>query len=313
MTDGADQEPLLGVVGTTASGKTSLAVALCHAAARRGASWEVLSLDSMLVYRGLDLGTAKPDADERAGVPHHLIDLVEPEARFDVSAYLDAARAAESACRGRGAVPLYAGGTAFYLKALLSGLFEGPPVDLDVRARLEAAYADEGPAALHARLASGDPELAARLHPNDRKRVLRGLEVLEQTGEPLSRLQAQWEGAPRPARLVGLEHPPEVLDARILARTEAMVAAGWPAEAAALRERLGPTAAAALGYAEVLRHVDGELTEAEAVEAVALRTRQFARRQRTWLRRFDVRWWPAPVDGDGLAALADEVLDHLLA
>ena len=140
MTERDDQEPLLAVIGPTASGKTALAVELCRAAARAGDPWEVLSLDSMLVYRGLDIGTAKPDAAERRGVPHHLIDLVDPEVRFDVTVWLAAAEAAEADCRARGVTPLYAGGTAFYLKALVSGLFEGPPVDLALRARLEAVY-----------------------------------------------------------------------------------------------------------------------------------------------------------------------------
>ncbi len=180
--DRNEQEPLLAVIGPTASGKTALAVELCLAAARTGTPWEVLSVDSMLVYRGLDIGTAKPDEAERRGVPHHLIDLVEPDVRFDVTAYLTAAEAAEADCRARNVLPLFAGGTAFYLKALLSGLFEGPPVDLDLRARLEAEYEAEGPAACFARLEAADPDLAARLHPNDKKRVVRGLEAFEQTG-----------------------------------------------------------------------------------------------------------------------------------
>jgi len=307
------REPLLAVVGPTASGKTALAVELCLEAARTGTPWEVLSMDSMLVYRGLDIGTAKPDAEERRGVPHHLIDIAEPEERFDVTGWLGAAEAAEADCRARGVAPLFAGGTAFYLKALLSGLLEGPPVDLELRARLEAEYDVEGPEATFARLAEADPDLAARLHPNDRKRVVRGLEVLEQTGEPLSRLQEQWSADPRPARLVGLDPGVEGLDERILARTRAMFAAGWPAEAAALRDRLGPTAIAALGYDLVLSFVDGELTREEAIAQVALRTRQFARRQRTWLKRFDLRWWPAPETTEDLERMAPEVLEFLVS
>ncbi|MDF1798600.1 MAG: tRNA (adenosine(37)-N6)-dimethylallyltransferase MiaA [Planctomycetota bacterium] len=309
------QAPLLAVIGPTASGKTALAVELCRTARDRGLSWEVLSLDSMLVYRGLDIGTAKPCAGERGGIAHHLIDLVDPTERFDVQAYLAEASAAEADCTARGVQPLYAGGTAFYLKALLSGLFEGPPVDLALRAELEAEYDAAGPTATHARLVAGDPVLAERLHPNDKKRVVRGLEVLAQVGTPLSTLQAQWTGPARPSRLVGLESPTSGLDERILARTRTMFAAGWPEEAATLRAGpgLGKTAEAALGYAEVLAFVDGELSEEEAIAAVALKTRQFARRQRTWLRRFEgIRWWPAATNAEDLGRMAPEVLEWLL-
>lgn len=309
------QAPLLAVIGPTASGKTALAVELCRAAQGQGLPWEVVSLDSMLVYRGLDIGTAKPGAEERGGVPHHLVDVVEPTERFDVQAYLAAAGEAEADCAARGVQPLYAGGTAFYLKALLAGLFEGPPVDLVLRAELETEYDVDGPEATHARLVAGDPTLAERLHPNDKKRVVRGLEVLAQTGTPLSTLQAQWSGPERPSRLVGLETATEGLDERILARTRAMFAAGWAQEAAALRAGpgLGKTARAALGYAEVLAFVDGELTEEQAIAAVALKTRQFARRQRTWLRRFEgIRWWPAPTNDEDLGRMAPEVLEWLL-
>ncbi len=314
---------LHALVGPTASGKSAVAL---EVAERAGA--ELISLDSMLVYRGLDIGVAKPTAAERARVPHHALDLVEPSEAFSVSDWLREARRAQGAIEARGRRALYVGGTAFYLKALLQGLFEGPAVEPRVRERLEQRYASEGPLALHAELQRVDPSLAARIHANDRKRVVRALEVFEQTGKPLSEWQTTWGwhgAAPSAAgevRLVGLSTPVERLDARIAARTREMLERGWVEEARAIRERsgFGPTAAAALGYAQVLELADG-LTDPESCErAIVLKTRQFARKQRTWLRKFEGLEWVetlrpsaegASADEKDLAGLADEVLDRL--
>lgn len=310
-------EPILGVIGPTASGKTALGVELAtRLGAVHGVVGEVVSLDSMLVYRGLDIGTAKPTVAERRGVRHHVIDVVEPEESFDVASYLEQHAQAVAAAQARGAEPLVVGGTAFYLQALVFGLPEQPPVDAELRARLLAEYDAEGPAATHARLAAVDPALAARLHPNDKKRVVRGLEVFAQTGAPASSREAAWDRAAitRPVRLARLEPDPETLDARIRARTEAMFAAGWPAEAAALEPRLGPTARGVLGYREAAAAARGELSEVDAIERIAQLTRQFARRQRTWLRRFDklglVRAFPAPQTHEDLERCASEVLAY---
>lgn len=302
-----DERPLRALVGPTAAGKSALALELAERA-----GFEVLSLDSMLVYRGMDVGTAKPTPDQRARVPHHLIDLVPPSERFDVSRWLGAAREALADLSRRERRGLFVGGTGFYLAALLRGLFEGPPTDPALRARVEARAAELGPQALHAELRRVDPPSAERLHPNDLRRVVRALEVLEQTGRPLSSWQAEWagEGGPREARarVVGLELAPAQLAARIRARTVAMLDGGWREEALALREgeSFGPSAVQALGYAEVLAWADGELTREQALERIVQRTRRFARRQLTWYRKFDVTWIPA--DAPDRAERALEVL-----
>lgn len=292
--DPLDAAPLHAVLGPTAVGKSALALELAE---RAGA--EILSLDSMLVYRGLDIGTAKPSAAERARVPHHLLDLVDPPERYDVLRYLADARRAVADVRARGRRPLFVGGTAFYYRALVQGLFEGPPVDHELRARIEARAEAEGLAALHRELRRIDPDSATRIHPNDRKRVVRALEVFEQTGDPLSVQQREWgwsEGRPPPGRarrVVALRRPAAELEERIRARTAEMLAAGWIDEVRALRDGpgFGPTSIQALGYSEVLLHLDGELDRDELRERIALRTRQFARRQRTWFRRFpEIRW-----------------------
>jgi tRNA dimethylallyltransferase len=310
--------PLLGVIGATASGKTALAVELCRRLVDHNLIGEVVSLDSMLVYRGLDVGTAKPDMGERQGVPHHLIDHVDPGGRYDVASYVADAAAAEVDCRGRGVQPLFCGGTAFYLQALLFGLPDSPPVDEALRERLNRAYDDGGPEASHAALVRVDPELAARVHPNDKKRVVRGLEVFEQTGHALSARERSWSPADqlRPARLVLLESAVDELDERIRARTRAMFDAGWPEEAASLWDTLGKTARAALGYADARAVALGELEREVAIERIALATRRFARRQRTWLRRFEglgiVRAFDAPRTHEDLERIASEALGYLL-
>src|SRR5262245_11585820 len=222
------------LTGPTACGKTALALDLAE---RIGA--EIIALDSMTVYRGMDVGTAKPTPAERARVPHHLIDVLDPWESLTVAWWLD--RAAE-ACRdiaARGKRPLFVGGTPFYLKALLHGLFPGPPADAELRHALEAEAARDGNAALHTRLAAVDPKTAARLHPNDVRRVVRALEVHALTGKPISDWQQNWDtdsfagsDAPQAAKIPGvvLELPREVLYDRINRRVDVMLAAGWLCE-----------------------------------------------------------------------------------
>lgn len=301
--DPLERAPLCALVGPTACGKTALALEACD---RAGA--EVLSMDSMLVYRGLDVGTAKPTIEEQARVPHHLIDLVEVGEVFDASRWLAEARDAVDDCLTRGRRPLFVGGTGFYLAALLKGLFEGPPPDPAIREPLEQR-GREDPEGLHRELQEVDPDSAARLHANDVRRVVRALEVLEQTGRTLSSWQDQWSAPParaRRARLVGLEVETERLDQRIRQRAARMLEDGWVAEAERARTRgLARGAAQALGYAEVLDLADGVITEEQALDAIALRTRQFARRQRTWYRKFAIEWLPA-----GDSALLARALAH---
>ena len=283
------------LIGPTAVGKSAAALALAE---RHGC--ELVSLDSMQVYRGLDIGTAKPSAAERARVRHHMLDLAGPEERFDVQRYLREFEPVAADLERRGARALFVGGTGFYLKSLTHGLFEGPSVDLELRARLEARYSSEGAAALHAELARVDPAAAARIHAHDRKRVLRGLEVHEQTGRSLSDWQREWgwhgrESAPRPVRIAALACPMPELEARIAQRTAAMLTAGWVEEARAIRAGpgFGPTATQALGYAEVLELADGRIGREECTQRIVRKTRQFARRQGTWWRKLDARWFPA--------------------
>ena len=304
--------PLCLLAGPTASGKTDLAVLVAE---RAGA--EVLSMDSMLVYRGMDVGTAKPSAALRERVPHHLLDLVEPSVSFSVHDWLAAAERALEDVTSRGRRALFVGGTAFYLKALTEGLFEGPAVDPHLRARLERRIEEEGNAELHAELARVDALAARRIHPNDSKRLVRALEVWEQTGKPLSEWQRQWEGweegaEPRPRRLVALETDPAELERRIPERTRSMLDAGWVDEVRAIRSGggFGPTSIQALGYREVLDLADGKVTREEAEQTIALRTRQFARRQRTWLRGFADR---RDVRTPGSAGEPGRAVDDVLA
>ncbi len=295
------------LVGVTAAGKTALSLALAEELEA-----EILSMDSMLVYRGLDVGTAKPSPAERDAVPHHLIDLVGPEERYDVQRYLADFRTAEAAVRARGRRPLVVGGTGFYLKAILSGLFDGPPADLALRARIEERAQRIGAQALHDELRAVDPVAAQRIHPNDAKRVRRALEVFEQTGRPLSAHQAEWgwgeaRASTRPARLVGVACDEPALTRRVAARTRAMLDGGWVEEARRVRETtgFGPTAAKALGYAEVLELADGRATRAETEERITLRTRQFARRQRTWFRKFAEILWIDPESANASGVVKD--------
>ncbi len=288
--------PLWVLLGPTASGKSELALPLAE---RLGA--EILCMDSMQVYRGLDIGTAKPTAAERARVRHHLLDLVDARAPFTLVDWLQAARAARTEIERRGARALFVGGSGQYLAALVHGLFDGPSIDARLRLALEQAAREQGARALHARLEQVDPPSAARLHVNDTRRVIRALELYEQTGVPLSVWQREnWaERAPRAPRvLIGLDWAQDpTSDRPIERRIEAMLDQGWAQEALAIESGAGfsRSAAQALGYRDVLALAHGAIDRAECVTRVARATRQFARRQRTWFRRFpDIHWIDAP-------------------
>jgi tRNA dimethylallyltransferase len=297
------------LTGPTAGGKSALALPLAQ---RLGA--EILSLDSMAVYRGMDIGTAKPAPDERRRAAHHLIDLVEPHEEFSIADYVAAAHRAVADVHRRGKVALFVGGTPLYLKALLRGLFVGPAADWAFRRRLEREAAEHGEPHLHARLAAVDPQSAARLHPRDRRRIIRALEVYEQTGVPISQQQRQFDRA-RPAeqcRCFVLARPREELLARIDARVDAMFAAGLVDETRRLLAAghiLSRTAAQAVGYRETLEHLRGERDLAATVELVKLRTRRFAKRQMTWFRSLsECRF--VEVSGQSTAA---ELVDQIAA
>jgi tRNA dimethylallyltransferase len=285
-------EPLLVLIGPTASGKTRASL---EVAAELDA--EIVSLDSMLLYRGMDIGTDKPT--DRRGIPHHLVDCLDPRDRFDLKRYLAQADAAIAEIRERGRPPLVVGGTGLYLMGLLKGVFEGAGRDEELRARCADTPASE----LHARLRRIDPRTAARLHENDRRRILRALEVHAATGRPLSELQTQFGGPDRYESVVaGIRLPREELRRRVELRVDSMFAAGLVEEVRALE--LGPTASQAVGYKEVSAALRGEHDLAEARRLVVRNTMRLARRQRTWFKRFPVRW----VDGT-----APDVTERLLA
>jgi tRNA dimethylallyltransferase len=277
---------LVVIVGPTAAGKSDLAVEL---ALRLGG--EIVNADSMQLYRGMDVGTAKLSADERRGVPHHLLDIWDVRQTASVADYQRRARRAIAGIHARGRVPLLVGGSGLYVRAVIDDL-DFPGTDRELRARLEAELAEVGPAALHARLDSRDPAAAASILPSDGRRIVRALEVIEMTGRPFSASMPSYDDDT--AAQLGLSVPRPELDARIAARVERMWSAGLVEEVRRLEPhglRDGLTASRALGYAQVLRHLSGEWSEERAREETVRATRRFARRQESWFRRDPrVRW-----------------------
>jgi tRNA dimethylallyltransferase len=297
------------LTGPTAVGKTAVGVALA-----RRLDAEVVALDSMTLYRGMDIGTAKPTLEERGGVPHHLIDVLDPWESASVADYRAWAVAAVAGIEARGKRALFVGGTALYLKALLRGLFEGPSADPTLRRALEEEADRLGDAALHARLAGGDPATAARLHPHDRRRVVRALEVLAITGRPLSAWQAEHDRPAAGVGVIALERPREELRGRIDRRVVQMFDDGLVEEVRGLLagpRPLGPVPAQGVGYREVIELLAGRATLEETVARVQARSRQFAKRQGTWFRGLaEVRpWLVAP--GAAPEATAARLADHL--
>ena len=279
--------PILALIGPTASGKSALAL---HLAEQVGA--EIFSADSMQVYRGMDIGTAKPTVDEQRRVRHHLIDVVEPTEQFTVARFVESADAIIADARARGDPLIATGGTPLYYKALFEGMFEGPPGNETLRAQLRAKSGEE----LHRRLAAVDPAAAQRIHANDQKRLIRALEVHALTGQTISSMQTERaEPEPRHEALwVGLHWEKEALNRRINGRVRDMIAAGWIDETRQLLARHGTlsrTAAEATGYHELIEHLHARLSLDDAIEQIKIATRQLARRQIKWFRRFrDVRW-----------------------
>jgi tRNA dimethylallyltransferase len=268
-------------------------------------------MDTMALYRGLDILAAKPSPEERRRVPHHLLDVLDPWQSASVSWWLEQARRCCEEIRGRGRRVLIVGGTPLYLKALLFGLFEGPGADVKLRKRLEEESVRVGSAVLHARLSQVDPATAQRLHPNDARRIIRALEVWEMTGKPLSQWQTQWSSNPKSEirnpksetptspvsdfgfrisdfhRCIWLDRPREELYARIDARVRDMAAQGLVEEVAALRQLPQPVsrqAAQAAGYLEVCAFLDGDMGQEEMIARIQQRSRQLAKRQLTWFR-----------------------------
>jgi len=296
------------LTGATASGKTSIALEL---AKRLGA--EILSLDSMAVYRGMDIGTAKPSREERARVRHHLIDLRDPHEEFSVAEYRDAAADVAQRLLDQGKTPLFVGGTPMYLKCLLRGLFDGPGANWELRRALEEELAEVGVGALHDRLAAVDPVAASTIHRNDARRIVRALEVFRATGQPISHQQMEFEDA-RPAeacRVFALRRERADQHARIETRVDAMISAGLIDEVRGLTaggKRLGRSASQAVGYREVLEHLAGQHDQADTVRRIQARTRRFAKRQGTWFRSLsECRFVDVAAD-EPPAAVAERIL-----
>jgi len=297
----------VALVGVTASGKSAAALAF----ARRRGDCEIVSVDSMCVYRGMDIGTSKPDAAARAAVPHHLIDVVDPDQEFTVTQFQRAAREALSGIAARGHHAVLVGGTGLYLRAVVDDLAI-PGRYPDVAAALEAEL-DDGravPADLHARLAALDPVGAGRMEPTNRRRVVRALEVTLGSGRPFSAFGPGLEAYPaNGTALVGLARAAEETDRRIAARFAAMVERGLVEEVRALAARpagLSRTARQALGYREILAHIERGAPLDECLAEAVVRTRQFARRQASWFRRDPrIRW---AVDADAAQELLDQAV-----
>jgi tRNA dimethylallyltransferase len=277
----------LVLTGPTGSGKTALGIELAQTL-----NAEVVSMDSMALYRGMDIGTAKPTLAERAMAPHHLIDVREPWESASVAWWLEQAKCATQEIETRGKQALFVGGTPLYLKALLSGLFDGPPGDEQLRKRLIEVAQQHGSTHLHERLAAIDPLSAERIHPNDVRRMVRALEVYELTGKPMSAWQTQWKQEPASNQqtenaVLCLELPRADLYARIDRRVEWMFMNGLIDEVRRLRSLERPLsleAGQAVGYQEVSDLLDGKCTYAEAVSRVQTRSRNYAKRQFTWFR-----------------------------
>lgn len=275
------------LAGPTAAGKTAAALALAE---RLDA--EIISLDSMAIYRGMDIGTAKPTKAEQERVHHHLIDAIAPHEEYSLADYVAAAETAAKEIVSRGRRVLFAGGTGLYLRGVLRGVFEGPSADWEFRRGLEAAAASAGEGYLHERLKEVDPVAAVKLHPRDHRRIIRAIEVFHQTGEPLS---AQQEHGPlpeseRPKNVYWLYPPRDWLHERINRRVDQMLDEGLVEEVRNLLSApmpLSRTARQALGYKEVIDHLEGRIDAGEMADLIKRRTRQFAKRQHTWFRNLE--------------------------
>jgi tRNA dimethylallyltransferase len=280
--------PLLVILGPTACGKSALATAIAR---QTGA--EILSVDSMQIYQGMDIGTAKPSPAEQNKIPHHLLDLVRPDESFSVARFVELADGIIADARQRQKKIIVTGGTPLYYQALFKGLFDGPKADESLRKTLGQSTS----AALHEKLSQVDPAAAARISPADSRRLIRALEVFEITGQPISTLQKQWESnQPQRHRAVwiGLAWERAAINRRINLRVKEMMTAGWLEEVRRLLQKyptLSKTAAGATGYQQLIEHLDGKMSLDDAVEQIKIATRQLARRQMKWFKRFpNVHW-----------------------
>ena len=303
------KSPLICIVGPTAVGKTEIAIQLAqHLDA------EIVSLDSRQIYRGMDIGTAKPTPDQRGAVPHYLIDCVDVDQPFSVAEYQRLGDTAIEEIRERNKRAMAVGGAGLYFRGLIDGLFDGPGADMEIRTKLQREAEEHGNVALHERLRRCDPETANRVHPNNRVKVIRALEVYELTGKPISALQGQWKrNKPRyPFRAFGLNMPREVLYRRIEERVDQMVEAGLIEEVEWLLDQgysRNCVAMQSFGYKELIDHLDGKRTLNEAITLLKQNTRRFAKRQLTWFRNDPRIEW---IDISEFPSM-EGIVDNLLA
>ena len=303
------KSPLICLVGPTAVGKTEIAIQLAQQL-----DAEIVSLDSRQIYREMDIGTAKPTADQQRAIPHHLIDCVDVDQPFSVAEYQRLADIAIAEIWERSKRVMAVGGAGLYFRGIIDGLFDGPGADVEIRAKLQREADEHGNVALHERLRRCDPEAADRVHPNNLVRVIRALEVYELTGKPISALQQQWKmEEPRyPFRAFGLDMPREVLYRRIEDRVDLMVEAGLVEEVKGLLDRGYPRNCVAMqsfGYKELTDYVDGVRTLDEAIALLKQNTRRFAKRQLTWFRKDPRIEW---IDISRFSSI-DGIVDNLLA
>jgi len=294
------------ILGTTASGKGRLAFEL---AKKTGA--EIISVDSMKVYRRMDIGTAKPPKEIREAINYHLIDAAEPSESFSVGRFVELANQAIKDIKQRGRPIVAVGGTALYIKALLFGLFDGPGADENIRTKLRLRAQNEGPAGLHDQLKTVDPAAAERINPNDARRIIRALEVYELTARPISTFQHQWNepNTKNNWTIIGLRREKAEQGKRINARTKKMIEAGLVDETKSLlaeEKPLSKQAACAIGYAEIIDYLNGRTTLQEAIERIKINTRKLAKSQRTWFKTFkNINWLDIQPDES-----ADQILER---
>ncbi len=302
---------IIFIVGCTASGKGTVGRSLAEYFGS-----EVLSIDSMKVYREMDIGTAKPSAEIRRTIPHHLIDVVDPSESFSVGRFVELAQDAIDEIDRRGRTIMGIGGTVLYLKGLTEGLFDGPSADPAIRAELTARAETIGAERLHEELFRVDPVTAGRLHHNDLKRIVRALEVYQITGRPISSFQSQFGQLREDYQMLflGLRHERDCQNRRINERVRRMLQAGLVEEVKGLYTRrppMSPQARGAVGYAEIIEHLEGKWSLSQAIEKIKVNTRRLAKHQRTWFRRMEtIEWFDVAPDRqpeDLLPALREKI------
>ncbi len=303
------------ILGVTASGKGRLAFDLAQSL-----DAEIISMDSMKVYRRMDIGTAKPPAEARQRIKYHLIDIIEPSDSFSVAAFLDAASETIEQIKGRNKSVIAVGGTALYIKALLYGLFEGPGTNQKIRAELKTRAEAESLAELYCELTNIDPVAAERINPNDSKRIIRALEVYQLTGKPISSLQKQWDRSDvkHDWTIIGLRREKTDTSGRINKRVKKMIVAGLVDEVKSLlaeEKPLSRQARCAIGYAEIIEYLNGHISLEEATELIKKNTRRLAKNQRTWFKTFEnVHWLDIEPDEppEKILSRAKILLDDIL-